>query len=223
MKMTVNPELESAVLKWIDKKYKLSQSRDGLHLSTLLGCLTKSYLDQCGPIELSKKEVLYFSTGFGLQEVMGPEKQETIHIYEGITFRPDFELDELNGRSDTNGEMKSTRKRANSIQEEDGSDLPVGWVRYMMGVCKAKGNQHYDLAIIHLIEPDLKCWSCEFTQEEIDTNWEWIVQRKQAWDAFQKSKAVPTPFAYAEEWECKSCRYKIVCDGLSYANKVVSK
>uniref|UniRef100_A0A6M3K6U5 PD-(D/E)XK nuclease superfamily protein n=1 Tax=viral metagenome TaxID=1070528 RepID=A0A6M3K6U5_9ZZZZ len=219
MEITPNPDMELEMLSWIDKRFQLSKPRTGMHMSTLINCLTRSYLDQYSPMPLTKLELLYFSLGFGLQDTIAPtDSTETIHEFSGVTFRPDFEMPKLATEEDILGEIKTTRKRVKSIQVA--RDLPDSWARYMMGVCKASGKLTYELAILHMIEPDLCCWHVDFSQEEVDMNWDWIMMRKAVWLRCIAESRIPTPYLYCESWECKRCRFAIICEGLSYANSV---
>jgi len=65
--------------------------------------------------------------------------------------------------------------------------------------------------------PQLVGLTLEFTLEELEENWKWINARRNILDSFLNEQAVPTPFTYNMEWECKYCRHKIVCDALEIA------
>lgn len=59
--------------------------------------------------------------------------------------------------------------------------------------------------------PDLICWHLEFTQDEIDDNWNWIKDRAGIYLDHVARQEVPTPFKYNMEWECNYCQFKGLC------------
>ena len=98
-------------------------------------------------------------------------------------------------------------------------DPKTGWLKQVMGYAKTQGLTRVDFAILHLIQPELLCWTVDFEQWEIDENWKWLQDRKEIWDQAVTSGEAPKPFTYNELWECKGCSYKLVCDARSMAEK----
>ena len=51
-------------------------------------------------------------------------------------------------------------------------------------------------------------------EEEIEENWKNIIKRKTILDDSLKTGNPPTPFQYCFDWECKNCRFKLICETL---------
>lgn len=210
-----NPVLERKILDALTEKYHLTEKREGIHLSTLINCLTRSYLDLVTPREPTDREVLVFSTGYGLEHVMSHSEAETDNLVEceGITYRPDnvFRI----GKKSELVEMKSTRigmKRWN----ENGP--PDSWIEYMLGGCYIMKTNHYNLAVILVAERPSAALVCEtitFEDYEIEQQWEYITQRRDAYQMFIDKEEVPTPFFFNKDYECDNCRYKMQCDTIA--------
>jgi hypothetical protein len=213
MRRTPNPELDRIILDALARRYKLLDKREGIHLSSLIYCLTKGYLDFKSPIEPTDTELLNFATGYGLQELLFPA-DETVYEKDGITYRPDGTLQVRAGDVQKLIEIKSTRSGVKRYQE---GNLPETWMTYMKGGCYIRGTTTYDLGVIYLAErPSAKILSetIEFEPEEIEENWMWLIGRR---DAYKKSldEEIPiTPFTTAPEWLCNGCRYINVCGAI---------
>ncbi len=213
MKRIPNPELDRIILDALATRYKLLEKREGIHLSSLVYCLTKGYFDFTSPIEPTDTELLNFATGYGLQEVMFPA--ETVaYEKEGILYRPDGTLQVNRQEVQTLVEIKSTRAGVKRYQE---GDLPETWVKYMKGGCKIRGVTSYDLGVIYLSErPSARIISetILFEQEEIDENWEWLLQRRDQYKLAIDTETAPVPYTTAAKWMCEGCRYSTVCTAL---------
>ncbi len=213
MKRTPNPELDRIILDALAKRYKLLEKREGIHLSSLVYCLTKGYFDLRSPIEPTDTELLLFATGYGLQDVMFPT-EELIYEKDNIIYRPDGTIPATLKGESRRVEIKSTRAGVKRYQE---GDLPETWVTYMMGGCYIMGATTYDLGVIYLSErPHAKIISetVEFEQDELETNWSWLLARR---DMYQESLDTDTPvppFTTARDWMCRSCRYINVCEAI---------
>ena len=218
MRRVPSPELDRIILDVLAKRYKLLEKRGGVHLSTLNYCLTKGYLDQKSPIKPTDTELLNFATGYGLQELLFPA-DEAVYEKDGVTYRPDGTLQVRAGDVQKLIEIKSTRSGVKRYQE---GSLPETWVTYMEGGCYIRGVASYDLGVIYLSErPSARILSetIYFDDIEIEANWKWILQRK---DAFLKALEVetpPLPFTTAPAWMCESCRYINVCNAITMLNR----
>ena len=212
MERIPNPELDRMTLDALAKRYKLLEKREGIHLSSLNYCLTKSYLDLDSPLEPTDTELLLFATGYGLQEVMTSSETETpTYEKDGILYRPDAVLPATAGNAERLIEMKSTRSGAKRYQE---GDLPETWVTYMKGGCYIREVQSYDLVVIYLAErPTAKIISetILFDVDEITENWAWLLQRRDIYKEAIETKTIPTPQHYCADWMCTNCRYKFIC------------
>ena len=159
-------------------------------------------------------EVMLFSLGYGLQDVLTPKDADAPVIEKnGITYRPYMIL------SNRLNEIKTTRKSAKYHYTDDG--IPVTWMDYMMGGCYMMGKIEYDLIILYLMGnysppfPELYAETIRFDKEEIDTNWQKIMAQKEILDNAIATNNPPEPFENCYDWECKFCRYKLVCGTLA--------
>ncbi len=216
MKRIDNPELKRKILDHLADLYKIKEVRESNHLSSYISCRTKSFLDQKGTAEPTDQEVMLFTLGYGLQDVLTP-KDATAPVItkDGIIYRPDMILDSrLN-------EIKTTRKSAKYHFMED--SLPVTWVDYMMGGCILMERTEYDLIILYMMGnyspplPEIYAETVQFGKEELEKNWQKILANKAVLDNAIASGVPPEPFTNCYDWECKYCRYKLVCQTIAQA------
>lgn len=212
MKKTPNYQLDELILNHLTKHYNLDERRDSIHLSTLVYCLTRSFIDHVDPIAPTEEELMLFAIGYGLQDVMTPENTETPTFeQDGVTFRPDFML-KLNG--DAYAEIKTTRMSTAR------PELPETWYEYIKGGCYMRGVEKYYLSILHLMGnykppfPQIRSFTLEFTEDELQFNWDYLMARKRVFDEAIQTNTPPTQFMYCKDWECKNCRYKLQCDAM---------
>lgn len=215
MRRVLNPELDRKILDALAEKYHLAEKREGIHLSSLIGCLTRSYLDLKAPVELTDTERLLFATGYGLQEVMTPRDAETPLLEkDGISYRPDLEFTlELEGMKEL-VEMKSTRAGTKRYQE---GDLPEGWIQYMMGGCCIRGVSKYNLTVIYLSQRPSAAIISEtlyFEDAEIEENWQYLMSRRDIYKEAIDTDTIPTPYKHGQGWECEHCRYNLQCQAI---------
>ena len=213
MRRVLNPELDRIILDTLAEKYHLTEKREGIHLSSLIGCLTRSYLDLKAPVELTDTELLLFSTGYGLQDVMTPKDAETPLIeLDGIVYRPDNVLPVKSGRQLV--EMKSTRAGVKRYQE---GDLPETWITYMKAGCHMAGAAEYNLIVIYVAErPAARIISetIYFDEEEIADNWKYILSRYGIYKLALDTETLPPPYSTNASWECTNCRYTLQCQAM---------
>jgi len=215
-------ETRRFILDGLSKSYGLTQKREGVHLSSLIYCLTKAFLDQNQTMGCTDEEVLLFSTGFGLEEVLIPKLfgvECPLYFKDGISYRPDFVLHAEEGiDSDKPSimpyEIKSTRKGMKSYM----GTIPEMWVIYQLAGCKIMEVNEYRLVGLLVSErpvPQLICETIIYEQGDIESNWEYILGRRDVYVEAMRSLKAPTPGKYCNDWECKNCRYSIVCDAIA--------
>ena len=207
MEVTPNPQLYRYTMDRLVESYV--KDKPFPHLTELIYCLTRSYLDRLEHLPPTDDELLKFAIGWGLESVMvkGLETKPTIE--DGIHVSPDFF--HVAGPGEF-GEFKTTR-----MFPPKGADLPripETWLEQIMGYCYAYGTLTYDLAILHIIPPELKCWRLHFNPDEVRGNWTHIMARKKLYLDFMALAEVPAPFEYNRDWECKGCRYYLRCCAL---------
>jgi len=221
LKRVENPELSRKILDHLASLYKIKEVREPNHLSSYVYCRTKGFLDQKQAIEPTDEEVMLFALGYGLQDVLTP-KDATAETYEfeGIIYRPDMTM--TRGEVERLQELKTTRRSAKKhyIDEE----IPVTWLAYMMGGCKIRDTNQYDLIVLYMMGgysppfPQLYTDTFYFTEEEIEDNWHTIKHNKEVLDSALEQNKPPTPFGHCYDWECKNCRYKLICETLRRAD-----
>lgn len=181
------------------------------HLAELIYCLTKSYDDRTDSITPTDEELLLFAVGFGLERVIlsGHERPESAFC-EGIGYSVDF-----NTFAGTPAELKTTRMSTNTV---DGKGLPDGWIKQTAGYCYCRGVNSYHLTVLFLMGnykppmPLIRSYRLDFTDDEIQNNWNWLQGRKAVIESFMADGIRPEPDTWNESWECNYCRYKLRCD-----------
>ncbi len=222
MERKPNAELDRLILDHLSNKYQLKQKREGIHLSTLVYCLTRSFFDQLAPVEPTDEELMLWALGYGLQDVLTPANAETpTYEKDGIVFRPDFVLPLEFGYC----ELKTTRASLKKNKES----LPETWIEYIMGGCYMQGVTEYQLSSLHLMGsyappfPELYSETLVFEVEELQDNWERIVNRRDIYQLSLATNQPPTPFTFNKDWECKNCRYKLQCEAMVMAEKFIKE
>ena len=238
MKVHNNPELKRELMARLRSKY-LTTRPEMPHLSELLYCLTRSYYDRFDKLEATDKELLLFSIGFGLESVLlrdadspAPVTQEV----DGVWLTPDYVA--LSG-----GELdlKSTRMYPNA-EGSPSMGWPDTWIEQFKGYAyrmelantgalgptgSVVGAPHetvqYSVGILYLggsgKPPDLECFTFVWTWKELTDNWAYVSTRKSVFMAHVNMRgvtdAIPTPFLWNKDWECRSCRYLLRCTELT--------
>ena len=214
MKRIDNPELQRKILVHLADLYKIKEVRESNHLSSYITCRTRSFLDQKQTTEPNDEEVMLFALGYGLQDVLTPRDASAPVIEkDGILYSPDMIL------SNKLNEIKTTRKSAKYHFMDD--SLPVTWIDYMMGGCYMMEKAEYDLIILYMMGnysppfPQLYAETIQFEKNELEENWHKIMGNKLVLDQAIKVGVPPEPFKNCYDWECKYCRYKLVCQTLA--------
>ncbi len=225
------PDLKESMLQALRAEYMTDRQRPGLHLSTLVYCLTKGYWDATDPEPPTEQEVKLWSIGYALERVMIARLHVEPMVVDGITMTPDFAL------SGVPSDLKSTRMAPTQSdgcavcglawkahagaghQYEKTSrpfNFPIGWQRQFMGYRYGFNQQEqpaYDFAAIvfHLIQPELTAWRVHFTHNELVENWNWVLERADQYSSMLAAQE-PMPFQWlAYEGECAHCRYALRC------------
>lgn len=212
MKIEADAELRKQALGALRSEYNMEVQRPGLHQSELSHCLSLSYWDRTDPQPIDETRVLLFAVGFGLERVLlGREQTPEPIVLDGIT----LSLDSLKlfGPVD----LKSTRMRAAGRKGEDGFQFPPGWIRQMaayrytlnqlipdasVSLYEATDDsQSFGVIVVHLVEPEISAWRITYTPEELQSHWDWLLQRKVALERMLATES-PEPFHHNEEWEC---------------------
>ena len=217
-----NPELKRKVLDHLASLYHIKEIREPNHLSSYIYCRTRGFLDQKQAATPNDEEVMLFALGYGLHDVLTPVDADTPLIEKhGIIYRPDMIL------SFRQNEIKTTRKSARNHYLDE--FMPQTWLDYMMGGCYLMDTSEYDLIVLYLMGdykppfPQLYCDTFYFDKVELDANWEKLISRKERLDWALEENVPPEPFQHCYSWECKNCRYTLVCNILANSMGVDSK
>lgn len=217
MKRTDNPELTRIMLDHLATLYKMREKRVGIHLSTLVQCITRSFLDYKTDPDPTDEEVMIFALGYGLQDILTPKAATTpIYQKDGITYSPDFEI--VLAQMEGSVELKTTRTSTDKPTNES-------WLVYMMGGCFIRGDNIYHLGVLHMLGnyhppfPQMLSTTFEFDEEEIMDNWAYLMYRKFAYELSLLTDEVPEPYKWCYGWECNYCRHKLTCQAIVWARE----
>lgn len=201
-----NPSLAARMLQVLGEELEEGGRDKPLpHLMELVQCLTKSYNDRFQSLHLTPKEIGFFTAGRAIESFLLQKlgSKSVRGEFEGVNYEVDFlAVDERIG------ELKSTRIHTNKKPE----DFPDRWTKQVLGYMKCRGQTQGIVAIFHIIPVELRIWEVEASKFDINENWLWVQQRKRTYMELVAKRETPTPFKYNEDWECKDCRYKLICD-----------
>jgi len=227
------PELTEQILAHI--KARVNVERDGTHLSDLLYCNHKVILRKRGESPpISDDQAILFFTGHAFQYLLCPKpeaismmgeqvEKEFIEYFadkspksyeiDGILLTPDIEDYKFGNTLLPLGELKTTRANMKYFKPEENKQ----YLEQLMGYCLAKKLTEGALIILFLMGsysppfPQLGCWQCEFTQEEIDDKWKEFLWRKAIIERSFKSGEWPVEFHQAFQKECSYCEVFDLC------------
>lgn len=174
-------------------------------VTTLIDCLTKTFYNQQmgSALEYTDQTKMYFLIGLGLEQaLLTRRKEQTTHgVKDGIYFHVDSIDDGLI-------EVKSTRSSVKNTE----ANFSTRWLRQTMSYAVALGVTFLDVAVVYLIPAEFKVYRVEFDEIELAMHWAWMETRRDVWNQARETETSPKAFHWNEEWECKGCQYKIVCD-----------
>ena len=81
----------------------------------------------------------------------------------------------------------------------------------------------YDLIILYMMGnysppfPEVYAETVQFDSVELEANWLKILEQKAILDNAIAISTPPDPFKHCYDWECKYCRYKLVCQTIAQA------
>jgi len=192
-------------------------------MSSLVYCLTRSYFDEIDPLPTTDHELVLFSVGFGMEEVLLRDKDSStppsVEV-DGVWCSEDYYT-----VSEGNMDLKTTRMYSNP----DGSPKrgwPDTWleqfkgyayVRYKDEILHRKENNlqpaayPYSVGVLYTGPAELVCGTFMFTGKELEEQWAYVQERKTVYNMFRERGMTPTPFAFNKDWECNGCRYQLRC------------
>ena len=222
MRVSENSKVRDIIIKTLSSKRFSSET---FSVTGLVACPRKTYYRVKGVYEIvPDTRTLMLIRGRGLHsELEKPFKFREIHK----------EVDGIRGDIDAIGdrviEIYSTNLSSGKVKDEDVSVKFKNKVKQLMAYCYMIDAKTGDLLVFFMsgdytrftefagkkcytgIQPELKCWTLEFTDEELKENWKQILDNK-AEIEHSKKTGIP-PLIAGEEWECNNCGYSYTCLG----------
>ncbi len=208
-------------------------------VTTLIYCLTKAYYERTWPSKGKppRQTLMLFTTGLWLEKlILGKEQNATVNELDGIWGHTDH--------VDIEGERVDDVKSTRTSMAGGFDKLSIAWHRQFMAYFKQEGVGKGRVIVLHLMGdykppfPDIAVYDLETDQQEIDDNWQWMLDRKQTLDQHLELGVAPEPYTYRvadwklglsepqpvrdkEDFECQRCPYKLMCEtktsgGLSF-------
>jgi len=216
---------------WIIKKIEEREfkERTGTHQSDICYCLNKQALRRLFPQEPNRKELLLYSIGWATQAwLTGHLEDVEPKVVDGITVTLDAlhcpkcgSITNVGTTCSSCGgqlypfELKASYQSSNRAVEENGA-----WIRQILSQCHVMDVTTAYLSRFEIMgnwkikegdRPTLSAWKLDFTQEEIDHNWEWLRERKDVFEEILETRVlVPKIVAIpsGQVFECAWCNYK---------------
>ena len=190
-------------------------ARTGVHCSDLIYCLNKQALRKSNPEPNTEKETLLFSIGWATQRwLTGADEDEPEVEVDGIIVTRDALYD------DCPWELKCTYQSSNRPVEQN-----AHWIHQIMAQCYTSGRTTAYLSRFELMgdwiikngnRPTLHAFRLEFSQDELERNWRWLLERREEFlRVIQTGKLLPKVVALPAggSYECERCHYKDICEG----------
>lgn len=239
MKWTESQALTREVLKALKSEERYGSARppeSPFHLTELIYCLTKSYMNRFGPASgkpeafmPTDQSVMLWLLGEKLEDILLESHKTSLHgMTDGISWESDVVLTD----SGVTGEMKTTRKSTKNFPFRNGQlDVSTGWIKQLLGYMYTNALTKMAYIVWFLMGnysppfPELKVYEVEATWAEISENWQWVLWRKQQYEMWIERAELPTPFQYnldapdggGASWECDYCQYRLICDAKTAA------
>ncbi len=233
MKVKENNKLRDKVMKTLTGERFTPKT---FSITRLVCCPRKTYYSMTGVTPTTDDSgTLYMTRGRGIHR----EIQQGFKIVE-----VKIELDGIRGDVDAVDEhpieIYSTNTSLSKVQDE--AKVPEAFpskVKQLKAYCKMLGVKEGDLLVYFMsgdysrftevlgkkvytgIKSELKCWTLEFTDEELEKMWKQILSNKA--DIEFALKTGDPPLTVGEEWECRTCSFNYVCLGGDVATEPVDE
>ena len=223
MKVTENTKVRDKVLSALKRERFTPKT---FSVTGLVMCPRRTYYRMKGEKEVGQENVtLVLTRGRALhKELGGAFKLTEIHREaDGIRGDIDAVEDNVIEFYTTNLSLKNVAD-INKV-----SEVFKIKVRQLMAYCYMTKERVGDLLVLFMsgdysryteiigkkyytgIQPVLKCWTLEFTEDELKENWKKILSNKE--DIEYALKTGMPPLTAGEEFECNNCGYSYICFG----------
>ncbi len=213
MRFTRNPEREDELIAQF-KNEMVDEERKAMFPSTtdLIYCLTKAYFKQRYFPELEdRRTILQFYQGLFTEAVIFGEAQNaTKGEFEGIFYHTDHVA----------GPVLEEAKTTSSSLAKAPENIPFYQRRQVLSYMKIEGLSKARFIIWYKsgnykppMKPDLAVWDVLIDPDEVDANWEWMLERKQILETHVDNKTIPKPYTYRAlgDMECDGCQFESLC------------
>lgn len=186
-------------------KSRFFRRRPGWHVSELICCPRRTYFRRIGDTELFQDgSVLFFTAGKAHHNILEylplkeiPKERDSVHgtidmIGDRITEIFTTRLSSKRKPEELTIKIKQLKSYLYMGEELEG-DLMV---LYLMG-------DYVDRA------PDIKVYTARFLQEELESHWAGLIERRVILEGCIRDKRMPEEIG--EIWECKRCGYMHRC------------
>lgn len=223
MKVTENTKLRNGIMKTLSGERFTPRT---FAITRLVCCPRKTYY-MMGGVQptINDSSILNMARGRGI----GTEIQRGFKKTEVEVKRDDIRGD-IDAIGELIAEIYSTNLSLKSV--EDISKVPEVFgikVKQLMAYCYIKNEKKGDLIVFFLsgdysrftdllgekiytgISPELKCWTLEFTDKELNDNWKKILDNRE--EIREALRTGSPPLCVGEKWECKLCGFAYTCLG----------
>ena len=212
MEIKPNPERYAKLIANIKEVSGIGEVREGIHLSDLTRCITKSFWDKYGKqkMEVSDQTALYFLMGFGLEKMLrGNIPAPQPGVCDDVHYSPDHLDDEFK----IFDEIKSTRMGWKKDGDEPSKGWPQEWIRRAMGYCYATKTTTWGYDVFLIIPAELKVMDFTFELGELQEFWEeYIIPRRDELVKALETGIAPEAFSFNDDWECDRCEHLLLCE-----------
>lgn len=199
-------EEEKAIIERISAPHR---DYSGIHTGKLVVCLRRTYWRETGVPETADDALqVRFALGRVSEDVLDlGEVKQPMKELDGIIRTPDG----------IDGEWIIEKKRTIRSSNRRLSDFPM-WLKECKASCKVFSKNKVKLRVLfemgdwkRPIKPTIKVWKLYFDNDEIEENWTGLVIMKEELEYCIANRILPD--MTGEEWECKSCGYRVLCYG----------
>ena len=194
-----------------DKSY----TREGYHGSTSIFCNYKSHYRDRGMVyRQTDVQTMKYMFGHAIQFYMSPIHQKYSHVYtvDDVRVTPDYVNMKFFNYTTPLAENKVTWWSLSNfdLTNHEKSDH---YIKQMKQQCMVVGVRSNDFigwfvnGFYKPMRPELMCWTVEFTEREIESNWLEVLSRKAVNERALKEDRLPD-IHYYYDFECRDCEYK---------------
>jgi len=186
------------------------REREKIHVSDLLFCQRRVYLQRKGLLPPTDEELVYWVIGKGYHSLLEEEISEI-----------ELEIDGIRGTIDTivleRGTLVPVEFKSTRVSSRKRISEMEHWVEQVKAYCYLAGVLEARLRVLYLmgnyrgkLQPEFKSFILRFTKEEIESFWQELLSRRRELERALEGSEIPSPKPrYA--WECERCSERSSC------------